>query len=149
MADGRLGYKKKVHMQFLKIYTCLFLKSKIAAKVGNQIRQWIRDGQAPQWNQHTDFEGKCMDRIRPLIWLQNVWPNQLSMITYDSIHMFAGYEVGCISYRGGDMLLGYNDGGAEVFQKTTIPVENLQVLKSHIYIVSKQCLYITDCITYM
>ena len=46
----------------------------------------------------------------------------------DIIIMSAGNEVSCISYRGGDMLLGYNDGGAEVFQETIIlPAESLKV----------------------
>ena len=55
-ADGRLMLQKTYNMQFLKIY-CVSC-SKIAAKVRNQIIQWIRDRDAPKWNQHTDFEGK-------------------------------------------------------------------------------------------
>jgi hypothetical protein len=74
---------------------------KISAKAGNQIKMWIREGDAMKWNQHTE------------IGLQMV-PKSV--------------DVSCMSYRGGDMLLGYNDGRAVVFQKTTIlPTENLKM----------------------
>ena len=39
--------------KLLKIFSDLFRK--ISAKAGNQIKMWIREGDAMKWNQHTEI----------------------------------------------------------------------------------------------